>query len=49
MQRTTELFHDMYKLRSIANARETIQYVNKHWVRFKNQVCLKEKEAYDNK
>ena len=25
---------------------KTIQYANKHWVKFKNYVCLREKEAY---
>ena len=28
---------------------KTIQYVNKYWVRFKNWVCLRKKEAYNNK
>ena len=25
---------------------KTIQYANKHWVKFKTYICLREKEAY---
>ena len=28
---------------------KAIQYVNQHWVRFKNWVCLREKDVYNDK